>query len=66
MFRGRPWGSATGTVFPDYGKASVPNSHSEQLDDCGQNLTEHKAVEVRITWDFRCRGPHGGKWVTCT
>ena len=30
----------------------------------GQILTERKAVEIRITWDFGCRGPHGGEWAT--
>ena len=32
--------------FPDYGEASVPNSHSEQHDDCGQNSIELRAVGV--------------------
>ena len=58
-FRGRPWGSGTETESPDHSYGSVPNSHSEQPDNCGQNVAEHKAVEIRITWDFGCRGPHG-------
>ena len=48
MFRGRPWGSATGTRFPDYGETSVPNSHSEQFDTCGENSMELGAVGVEL------------------
>ena len=38
----------TGTGFPDYGEASVPNSHSEQHNDCGQDLTELRVMGVEL------------------
>ena len=34
--------------MPDYGEASVPNSHSEQFDDCGENSMELGAVGVEL------------------